>query len=426
MATLTAPDPALAPPPVPLEARDASVPRAAATPPRRRERLMSLDAFRGLTVAGMLLVNNPGTWGAIYEPLEHAPWHGWTPTDLIFPFFLFIVGITAHLSLSQRRASGDGDGALARQILRRGALIFLFGFALSIFPGFTWLPIAGLPDASFLDRVVHRWEHVRVMGVLQRIGVAYTIAALLSFRASLLRVAVTTVVLLYGYWAILAFVPTPGTGITGEIDVGALTLQGWLDRAILGVDHVWAGTRGTFDPEGILSSLGAVASVLCGVLAGRWIAEPRPLVDRVAGLFAAGAIAATAGLMWHWSLPINKNLWTPSYVLFMAGMAALSLATCMWLIEEMRVTRWARPFLVFGMNPIVAFVGSGLMARCLYSIFTGTWQGRTVPIQRVLYETGFHSWLAPKNASLLFAVAFVLLWFGLLSILHRKQWYLKI
>ncbi|MBI2796550.1 MAG: DUF5009 domain-containing protein [Gemmatimonadetes bacterium] len=412
--------------PAPLEARDGGVPGVGAAPkPRPRERLMSLDAFRGLTVAGMLLVNNPGTWGAIYEPLEHAPWWGWTPTDLIFPFFLFIVGITTHLSLEQRRARGDSDAALAKQVLRRGALIFLCGFLLSLFPGFTWTTIAGHPDATFLDRVVHRWEHVRIMGVLQRIGVAYTIGALLSFRAPLRRVVVTLVVLLYGYWAILAFAPTPGTGIMGEIDVGALTLQGWLDRAVLGADHLFQGTS-TWDPEGILSSLGAVASVLCGVLAGRWIAEPRPLVERVAGVFAVGGIAAVAGLMWHWSLPIGKNLWTPSYVVFMAGMAAMSLATCMWLIEEMDVTRWAKPFLVFGMNPILAFVGSGLMARCLYSIFTGTWNGRVVPIQRVIFETGFNSWLAPRNASLLFAMTFVLLWFGILSVFHRRQWFLKI
>ena len=187
MTATTAPESALAPaPPTPLEARDGDTPAFGATPrPARRERLMSLDAFRGLTVAGMLLVNNPGTWGAIYQPLEHAPWNGWTPTDLIFPFFLFIVGITTHLSLAQRRARGDSDGVLVRQILRRGALIFLCGFALSLFPGFTWLSIAGHPDATFVDRVVHRWEHVRIMGVLQRIGVAYTIAALLSFRASL-------------------------------------------------------------------------------------------------------------------------------------------------------------------------------------------------------------------------------------------------
>ena len=393
--------------------------------PSQRERLMSLDAFRGLTVAAMLLVNAPGTWGAIYEPLEHAPWHGWTPTDLIFPFFLFIVGITTHLSLEQRRARGDTDGALTRQILRRGAVIFLLGFGLSLFPGFTWTSIAGHPDASIVDRVVHRWEHVRILGVLQRIGVAYTIAALLSFRASLARVVGTLVALLLGYWAILVFAPTPGTGISGEIDVGALTLQGWIDRTVLGVDHLFQGTK-SYDPEGILSSLGAVASVLAGVLAGRWIAQPKPMSERVAALFAAGAVAAVLGLMWHWSLPINKNLWSPSYVVFMAGMASMTLATCMWLIEEMQVRSWARPSLVFGMNPIVAFVGSGLLARCLYSIFTGTWQGKTVPIQRVIFETGFQSWLAPKNASLLFALTFVLLWFAILSVFHRKQWYLKI
>ena len=386
---------------------------------------MSLDAFRGVTVAGMLLVNTPGTWGAIYAPLEHAPWHGWTPTDLVFPFFLFIVGITTHLSLTQRRAEGGTDGALIRQIVRRGALIFLFGFALSLFPGFTWSPIPGLPDASILDRVVHRWEHVRIMGVLQRIGVAYVLAALLSFRAPLSRVVVTLVALLLGYWAILAFGTTPGTGLMGEIDVGALTLQGWIDRAVLGPAHLFQGTR-TYDPEGVLSSVGAVASVLGGVLAGRWIAQPRPLIDRIAALFAVGALAAVLGLMWHWSLPINKNLWTPSYVVFTGGMASMSLATCLWLIEDRGIRWWARPFLVFGMNPFLAFVGSGLLARCLYSLFTGTWHEAVVPIQRVIFEAAFNSWLSPKNASLLFALAFVLLWLAILSVFHRKQWFLKL
>ena len=400
-------------------------------PRRARERLLSLDVFRGLTVAGMLLVNNPGTWDAIYPPFEHAPWHGWTPTDLIFPFFLFIVGITTHLSLTERRLRGDDDVMLMRQIVRRAALIYLFGFAMALFPFFTWNAIRGLPDASMLDRIVDRLQHVRIMGVLARIAVAYLVGALLAFRAPTKRVIVTLVVILYAYWVALVLLPVPGTGavtgipIVGEIDVPALTLQGWLDRLVFGRNHIWGGSV-TYDPEGILSSLGAIGSVLCGVLAGRWIATERALSERLVGLFGAGSLAAVAGLMWDWSLPINKNLWTSSYVLFTAGMGAMTLATCMWVIEVLNVRWWTKPFLIFGMNPIVAFVGSGVMARCIYTVFTASYHGRRVPVQSIIFQSAFASWLPPRDASLLFALVFVLLWLGILSVLHRKQWFLKL
>ena len=414
-------------PPIPAPARDAGDPDLSAHPkPRPRERLKSLDVFRGMTVAGMLLVNNPGTWSAIYEPLEHAPWHGWTPTDLIFPFFLFIVGITTHLSLTERAARGDELPALRMQVIRRGLTIVLIGMALSAFPFYQWNGVPGVPNAGLWERIVYRVAHLRVLGVLPRIGWSYLIAGLLTLQAPLKRTVLMLVALLYGYWALLTLVPVPGAGITGEIDVGALTLQAWFDQLVLGANHIYAGTR-YWDPEGLLSTLGAVASVITGVLAGRWIASrERPLIERVAGLFGAGAIAAVVGLCWHWSLPINKNLWTPSYVVFMSGMASMSLATCMWLIEELDVTAWTGPFLVYGMNPILAFVGSGIMARCIYTIFTAEWHGKVVPVQKVIFESLFLPLLAAKDASLLFAATFVLTWFGILSVFHRKRWFLKV
>ena len=174
-----------------------------------RERLLSLDVFRGLTIAGMLLVNDPGSWGAIYPPLEHAPWNGWTPTDLIFPFFLFIVGITTYLSLNSRRARGDDEAAIRRQILRRGALIFLFGFLVNGFPFFTWGDVTGVADPTFLQRIVDRLYHWRIMGVLQRIGLAYLIAGLLTQRTTVKQQVVTIVALLFGYWFAMTILPVP-------------------------------------------------------------------------------------------------------------------------------------------------------------------------------------------------------------------------
>jgi predicted acyltransferase len=399
-----------------------------------RERLVSLDVFRGLTVAGMLLVNNPGTWSAIYPPLEHAEWHGWTPTDLIFPFFLFIVGVTTQLSLGARRARGDDPGAIQRQILRRGALIFLFGFLLSGFPFFTWGAVPGNPDPDFLDRIVDRLYHWRILGVLQRIGIAYIISALIAARATVRTQVLVTAVLLLGYWFVMTLVPVPGTGgVPGALLLGhgETTLAGYVDRMLLdwsrfGLgNHLWTGSV-TWDPEGVLSTAGAVGTALLGNLAGRWIAQPTPLVERLAGMFAAGAIAMMVGLMWHWSFPINKSLWTGSYVLFTAGMASVALATIMWLIEIQNQRAWTRPFEIYGLNPMVAFVGSGLMARLIYSILKVEMDGKRIALQAAIYQTAFASWLTPRNASLAFAVTFVTLWFGILYVLYRRRIVFKV
>jgi predicted acyltransferase len=394
-----------------------------------RERLVSLDVFRGLTVAGMLLVNDPGTWSAIYPPLRHADWHGWTPTDLIFPFFLFIVGITTQLSISARRARGDDERAIVRQILRRGALIFLFGFLINGFPFFTWGAVPGNPDASFLDRVVDRLENWRIMGVLQRIGVAYLVSALIATRASLRTQVVTTAAILMGYWFVMTVLPVPGTnGTPGALLLGRgeTTMAGYWDRVLLdwtrfGLgNHLWINSR-TWDPEGILSTAGAIGTALLGNLAGRWIAEPRPLLERIAGLFAAGAIAMMVGLMWHWSFPINKNIWTSSYVVFTAGLASVSLATILWLVEIQNWRAWTKPFVTYGLNPMVAFVGSAIMARLIYSILKVESDGQRIALQAWIFRTFFASWLSPMTASLAFALAFVAFWYGVLLLLQRRN-----
>jgi predicted acyltransferase len=391
-----------------VPAYDATV--SAPTP--SRERLAALDVFRGLTIAGMLLVNNPGTWSAIYPPLRHAAWHGWTPTDLIFPFFLFIVGITTHLSLAARQARGDDDQKLVRQVLRRGGIIILLGLLLS---GFPFIPKYGFDLST-----------IRIPGVLQRIGVAYIAAALLTLRTSAKTQVLTVTALLLGYWAVMTLVPVPGAGVPGALalDKPDASLAAWLDRTVLG-NHLWRVSK-TWDPEGILSTVPAIGTTMLGVFAGRWIASPRPLVERIAALFAIGSIAMVAGLVWNWSFPINKNLWTSSYVLFTAGMAGVTIATCIWLIDVQRVTWWTKPFVVFGMNPILAFVGSGMMARLVASIIKVERGGETVSLQKAIYDSAFASWLAPMNASLLYAACFVLLWFVILGALYKKRVFLKV
>ena len=403
-------------------------------PPLPRERLVSLDAFRGLTVAGMLLVNDPGTWSAIYPPLRHAPWHGWTPTDLIFPFFLFIVGITTQLSISARRARGDDERAVRRQIFKRAGLIFLFGLLINGFPFFTWGSVAGNPDASFFDRIVDRLHDWRIMGVLQRIALAYLVAALIATRASLRTQVVVTAVLLLGYWVVMTVLPVPGTnGTPGALllDRPETTMAAYWDRVLLdwrrfGLgNHLWSGSV-TWDPEGFLSTSGAIGTALLGNLVGRWIGQPKPLVERVAAMFAAGALAMMFGLMWNWVFPINKGIWTSSYVLFTAGMATVALATIMWLVDMQNWRWWTKPFVVYGMNPMVAFVGSAVMARLIYSILRVDYNGQSVSLQSWIYQTAFASWLSPMNASLAFAVAFVTFWYAVLALLYRRNIFFRV
>ena len=414
------PDPISETPPIP-----------APGPRKQRERLVSLDVFRGLTVAGMLLVNDPGSWGAIYPPLEHAEWNGWTPTDLIFPFFLFIVGITTHLSLSGRRARGDDEGAIVRQILRRGALIFLFGLLVNGFPYFAWAGVPGVADPTFLQRVGARLLDWRIMGVLQRIGLAYMLAALLTLRTSLKQQVLILAGLLYGYWIVMTCLPVPDSGTLGALTLNTPphTMSAWWDRLILDWgrfgNHLWVNSR-TWDPEGILSTIPAVATAILGVIAGRWIGSGKPLAVRLNGLFAGGALAMAAGLVWNWAFPINKSLWTSSYVLFTAGLAAVSLGTIMWMVDAYNLRGWTKPFVVYGSNPMVAFVGSGILARLIYSIIKVNWDGQPIALQSAIYRGAFLSWLSPVNASLAFAITFVLFWFGVLWLLYRKNVFFKV
>ena len=409
----------------PIRQRTPPLPPAA--PSGSRERLLSLDVFRGMTVAGMLLVNNPGNWDHIFEPLEHAKWNGWTPTDLIFPFFLFIVGVTSYLSLSQRRARGDSESAIVRQILRRGALIFLFGLFLAWFPGYMWGKIDGMPDPTFLDRVVYRIQHIRIMGVLQRIAVAYVIGALITLRGSWKQHALTLVGILLGYWALMTLVTVPDRGVPGWqlLDQPDAVLSAWFDRLVLGTNHLWISAK-TWDPEGLLSTLPAVGTMMLGQFAGRWIGQPKPIAERLNGMFACGALLMMGGLMWNWSFPINKTLWTSSYVVFTAGLALVTLATCMWIIDVQGWRRWTQFFVIYGTNPMIAFLGSGLMARITVTLWKVDTPTGPKSASAIVHQTIFAPFLEPRVASLGYAVTFVVIWFVILWALWRKKIFLKV
>ena len=394
----------------------------------KRERLLSLDVFRGITIAGMLLVNDPGTWSAIFPPLEHAEWNGWTPTDLIFPFFLFVVGITTHLSRSARRARGDDDSAIVKQILRRGIIIYLLGFAMAMFPFYQWGTIDAIPNATAWDRIIFRIEHVRILGVLPRIAIVYVCAALLTMKTTLKQQIIIIAALLFGYWWAMTLIPVPGENTIGALLLNThdRNLAAYLDRLILGTNHTWIGSV-TFDPEGPMSTIPAIATAMLGVVAGRWIAmSEKPLLERISALFAAGSIGMMLGLMWNWAFPINKNLWTSSYVIFTGGMACVGLATIMWIVDYRNVKWWTKPFVIFGVNPIVAFVGSGVMARLIYTLWHVNYHGKSTAIQDAIYQSVFLPWLPPRVASLAFAISFVLLWYGILTVLYRRNIILKV
>ena len=354
-------------------------------------RLLSLDVFRGLTVAGMVLVNNPGTWGAIYAPLRHADWDGWTPTDLIFPFFVVIVGVAIPFSLAGRAA--EGAGALPR-VLRRALLIFALGIVLNGLPWF-------------------QWDTLRIPGVLQRIAVCYLVAALIYLATGWRGQAIWTAALLLGYWAVMTLVPVPGHAAG---DLGKeWNLAAYLDRAILGQAHMWRVAK-VFDPEGILSTVPAVATALCGVLAGTWLRSGRTPQVVVRGLAWAGVAGLAVGWLWGLAFPINKSLWTSSYVVFTAGWALLVLALCYWLIEIRGIRGWSPPFVVFGVNALALFFLSTLMAKLFVVIRVGE------PPRLVhawLFTHLFAPWASPVNASLAYALAYLALWWVAMWALFR-------
>ena len=367
-------------------------------------RMASLDVFRGMTVAGMVLVNNPGTWGAIYGPLRHADWHGWTPTDLVFPFFLFIVGVSVTLALSRRAEAGGGKRDLYLKIVRRSAVIFALG-----------LFLAGFPDFDF--------STIRIPGVLQRIAVCYLFASVIFLNTGWRGQVCVAAGLLLGYWALMTLVPVPGFG-AGLLDSKEGNLAAYVDRAVLG-GHIWKAAK-VYDPEGILSTLPAVATTLAGVLTGRLLRSRKSPPEKVAAMFVAGAACVVAGWAWNYWFPVNKPLWTSSYVLLTAGMALQLLGVCYWLIDLKGYGRWSVPFAVLGTNALAVFFLTGLCAKLMGMIKLAGADGKEVSLHAYIFRNLFAPWFSPAGASLAFALCFVLVWLGLTALLYRRGIFIKV
>ena len=367
-------------------------------------RLTSLDVFRGLTIAAMVLVNNAGDWNNVYWPLEHAPWHGWTPTDLVFPFFVFIVGIAIPLAFQRRVDQGGSQHDLYVKIIRRSLLIFFISL----------IVLHGFPYS------LEKFRNIRIPGVLQRIAICYFFASIIFLKFRIRGQAIITGMILLGYWLVMKTIPAPG------FPAGDLSMEGslasWVDRTLL-AGHIY---KPLYDPEGILSTIPAIATCLSGVLTGQWLMTKREPLDKAAGMFAAGALCAIVGWCWNLAFPINKALWTSSYVVFTTGMALQLLALCYWSIDIKGYKRWAKPFVIFGVNALALYVLSSLMTRILGFIEMPRLDGRTGDLKTFIYERIFATWLSPINASLAFALAYVLLWLGLMTILYRRKIFIKV
>ena len=366
------------------------------------DRLVSLDVFRGITIAGMVLVNNPGTWSSIYWPLEHAEWNGWTPTDLIFPFFVFIVGVAIPLAFGRRLASGGSKRDLYWKIVRRTLIIFALGLFLAGFPYF-------------------HLSTIRIPGVLARLAVCYFFASIIFLNTKVRTQVIITVALLVIYWLLMTRLHAPGFAVGDLSKEGSLA--SWVDRAVFG-PHIWKQGK-VYDPEGILSSIPAIATALFGVLTGQWLRTTKSQYEKVTGLFVVGAACVIVGWCWNPFFPINKSLWTSSYVFFTGGLALQFLALCYWLIDIKGYRKWTKPFAVFGVNAIVLFVGTGMMAILMGRIKL-PWGAGQISLQGWIFNKLFLTWASPINASLAFAICFILLWLGLMWILYSRKIFIKV
>lgn len=431
-----------------------------------KRRLLSLDIFRGITIAGMMLVNNPGTWSEVYSPLLHAEWHGCTPTDLVFPFFLFIMGVAIPLALTRRKESGSSLNDLYLKIGRRTLLLFGWGLFLAAFPRFGMkeapmgiyiahyllltLFLAGVFFREAMDEgqaSYARWRRLlaggiglsaagmiiigfmyydfsslRIPGVLQRIALVYGICALLFLKMDAKGLFYTGAGALLLYWFLMAVVPVPGIGAP-NLEPTA-NLGAWLDNLLL-KGHLYSQTK-VWDPEGLLSTLPAVGTGIAGVLTGIWLRSPRNDHQKLSALMSIGAILVFLGLFWDLAFPINKKIWTSSYVLYHSGIALLMLGVIYWLVDVLHYKAWIQPFVIFGRNALGLYIAAGLLTKSLFLVKMTNAAGETQNLYAWIFQNLFDSWLPTIDASFAFAFTYVLVMLLLGWILYRRGIFFKV
>ena len=373
------------------------------SPPAPNKRLLSLDVFRGATIAAMILVNNPVDWDYAYSQLRHANWNGWTFTDMIFPFFLFIIGVSGTFSLTRRKERGETDTYLLFQITRRSVILFALGLVLTSFPHY-------------------QFSNIRIPGVLQRIALCYFFTAWISLKSSVRMQACWTVALLLVYSLMLEFIPVPGVG-GGVLEVGK-DFASYIDSILL-KNHLWSNET-PWDPEGIVSTIPAIASTLFGTLTGHWLRSSRTMERKVFGMLVSGLCLIALGRFFGLWLPINKGLWTSSYSIFMAGWALVCFTLFYWVIDLKGYNRWSKGLAIYGMNPIAAYTLSILLDKLLRGIRWKDPDGHYVRLKFYLFDHVFSPVAGPRDASLLYSISFVLVVFVVVYIMYRKRWFLKI
>ena len=367
-----------------------------------KKRLLSLDAFRGMTVAAMILVNCPGSYRAIYPQLRHAAWNGWTLADTIFPSFLFIMGVSIVFSLAGHKECGLADSRLDLRIVRRSVILFVLGLFMNSYP-------------------IFHLSTLRIPGVLQRIALCYFFAFSIVRRCSPRGQLCWLLGLLASYWLMMRFVPVPGIG-AGVLEPGK-NLAAYVD-SLLPEGHVW-GQHGTQDPEGILSTIPAVGTTLFGVLAGNWLRSPFSGLKKTVGMVCAGAALLAAGLILEPWFPINKSLWTSTYSILMAGLALLAFAAFYWLIDVAGCKRWATVFIIFGMNAIAVYFLSEILDTGLRFVLREA-SGPTANLRAHLFRTIFAPIASPEGASLLFALSYVFLMFSIAWLMWKMKIIVKV
>ncbi len=369
-------------------------------------RLASLDAFRGFAIALMILVNSPGDTGAVYSPLRHAHWNGWAFADTVFPAFLFIVGVSLVFSFAKKEEKGISNSAFMVRILRRTIVLFALGLFLNIFAAF---------DLSLSD--------VRIPGVLQRIAVCYFFASLIVLKAALRGRILWIIGLLASYWLMMRFIPVPGVG-AGVLEPGQ-NFAAWVDSHLLS-GHMWSYYYGKWDPEGIVSTIPAIATTLFGVLTGQWLRSSLPERRKVVGMVFAGlALIITGYILDRW-LPINKNIWTSTFSIFMAGVALVCLAFFHWLINIADLSRWARPFIIIGLNPIIVYVLSQVFDTTLWILNQLMFLACGIDYELYLFK-GFHTPIAkPETVALLHPLLIILFMYLIAWIMWRKRLFIRV